>query len=1009
MTTNLMVMKEPSKGLKKAIEDDQNHKMKLVAKYEGVHKLYNDLPANYKRDLKQVFAGIEEMFDARKNEIKRSECTILVVGETASGKSSLINLLLGQSLMPTSALGCTATVVEIRTTRDPNKREAVGYYRSQYDNNQKRKSPPIVFDLRSDRGIQQFQAAVADSDEDGYSPYDRIEVTWPFGMLEEGLVIVDTPGIGSGGKMSHYVEKYLAKSYGFIYVVNSANAGGVQKGRYGIMYKMLQNFLRMVVNAAGEEGYSSESTMFVCNRWDMVPDKDRDAVKHDTFDKLNKYFPDLHRSQVHYMSITEAQKAVSLRTSTSEYTTMLDMVEKLLPDSLRSRLNTHYKWLTAVLKRMIYILKVSKVMAAKSMEKNKEEFQQIKVQIERLEQNSKDSINYLKTNIASESDIVARKVVEVLQSRAMAERLFDWRPEELPKEDKKKVAGDALEKIANKIAYEMNIWERDNNIIGGIKEKIIRVCKRDFELMENQIAKIEGALLDGDSRIVKDLHKSIRNPAPVKQVWSKAKVKSMDEDSSTYKGLGGMVASVGTIKAGDKAMKKIFSDYKLKNIPKCVQLMQDAMKAFLDSIFQSKNLQEKVLKFFNRFVKDIDAVAKMIPDFLKADLELMEILKSELSDTQNNLRELFPMLLHESHVLLGQCDSFYVNFIMRFDYDLSDLIWDSRGTPVGSGSFADVYIASIKTPKQGTIPVALKVCRDPLKENTVTDILLEDRTLRELDHPNVVRYYGATYRFRNPNLQKEMQWIMIMEVCKYTMKQKFVDPQRSNPGKCVACSPSQVDNMVAMADVALQLCRGVDYLHQKGFVHRDLKLENILVTEKNIVKLTDVGLTKQATDIAQSLVGSPVYMAPEVLLQPSLKTSTKTKVNLHVLSKVILNSASKVVYKCVSPVCILVNLLFSVKQSQNYNHKADVYSLGIIFWEMWYGQDAADYIQQQLFTTLEKAIKDGLRPSLKLSTKPPEPWIELIERSWAYNPEDRPSVSTHIKFFEGFIHDSRRM
>ena len=42
---------------------------------------------------------------------------------------------------------------------------------------------------------------------------------------------MDTPGIGGGGKMSKYAERYLAKSYGFIYVINSANAGGVQKGR----------------------------------------------------------------------------------------------------------------------------------------------------------------------------------------------------------------------------------------------------------------------------------------------------------------------------------------------------------------------------------------------------------------------------------------------------------------------------------------------------------------------------------------------------------------------------------------------------------------------------------------------------------------------------------------------------------------------------------------------------------------------------------------------------------
>ena len=47
-------------------------------------------------------------------------------------------------------------------------------------------------------------------------------------------MIVDTPGIGGGGKMSKYAERYLAKSYGFIYVINSANAGGVQKGRVSI-------------------------------------------------------------------------------------------------------------------------------------------------------------------------------------------------------------------------------------------------------------------------------------------------------------------------------------------------------------------------------------------------------------------------------------------------------------------------------------------------------------------------------------------------------------------------------------------------------------------------------------------------------------------------------------------------------------------------------------------------------------------------------------------------------
>lgn len=67
----------------------------------------------------------------------------------------------------------------------------------------------------------------------------------------------------------------------------------------------LVNFLRLVLNAATEEGYDSQSTMFVCNRWDMVPDRDKEAVKRDTFEKLNKYFKDIKQEQIHYMSIAE--------------------------------------------------------------------------------------------------------------------------------------------------------------------------------------------------------------------------------------------------------------------------------------------------------------------------------------------------------------------------------------------------------------------------------------------------------------------------------------------------------------------------------------------------------------------------------------------------------------------------------------------------------------------------------------------------------------------------------
>lgn len=100
---------------------------------------------------------------------------------------------------------------------------------------------------------------------------------------------------------------------------------------------------------------------------------------------------------------------------------------------------------------------------------------------------------------------------------------------------------------------------------------------------------------------------------------------------------------------------------------------------------------------------------------------------------------------------------------------------------------------------------------------------------------------------------------------------------------------------------------------------------------------------------------------------------------------------------------LITRNVFFCLQSQNYDHKADIYSLGIIFWEMWYGRDAADYIQQQLFGPLEAAVKNGLRPSLKLNTKPPESWVQLIEKSWKYAPEERPGIDMHFRFFDDFL------
>lgn len=68
---------------------------------------------------------------------------------------------------------------------------------------------------------------------------------------------------------------------------------------------------------------------------------------------------------------------------------------------------------------------------------------------------------------------------------------------------------------------------------------------------------------------------------------------------------------------------------------------------------------------------------------------------------------------------------------------------------------------------------------------------------------------------------------------------------------------------------AAQMTIAIGYLHMKGIVHRDLKLENILLDQEGYLKIIDFGLAKMLGDNeeTQSFCGTPEYLAPEMVSQ----------------------------------------------------------------------------------------------------------------------------------------------
>ncbi|XP_037735117.1 serine/threonine-protein kinase TAO3 isoform X1 [Chelonia mydas] len=162
---------------------------------------------------------------------------------------------------------------------------------------------------------------------------------------------------------------------------------------------------------------------------------------------------------------------------------------------------------------------------------------------------------------------------------------------------------------------------------------------------------------------------------------------------------------------------------------------------------------------------------------------------------------------------------------------------------IGHGSFGAVYFA---THSHTNEVVAVKKMSYSGKQTNEKwqDIIKEVQFLRQLKHPNTVEYKGCY-------LKEHTAWL-VMEYCLGSASDLLE----------VHKKPLQEVEIAAITHGALQ---GLAYLHSHAKIHRDIKAGNILLTEPGQVKLADFG-SASIVSPANSFVGTPYWMAPEVIL-----------------------------------------------------------------------------------------------------------------------------------------------
>ncbi|NXC45308.1 E2AK2 kinase, partial [Penelope pileata] len=261
--------------------------------------------------------------------------------------------------------------------------------------------------------------------------------------------------------------------------------------------------------------------------------------------------------------------------------------------------------------------------------------------------------------------------------------------------------------------------------------------------------------------------------------------------------------------------------------------------------------------------------------------------------------------------------------------------------PIGEGGFGNVFKATSKIDEK-----TYAVKRVEFMKNGMREVKL----LANLEHENIVRYYCSwegfdcmTYPDSRKNSDIPVRCLFIqMELCGQGPLENWIENNRLR------------QNYHEMAeDKFLQILKGVDYIHSRDLIHRDLKPQNIFLSYEGKIKIGDFGLVTSVTyETLTENRGTQSYMAPEQF-------------------------------------------------GGRYGKEVDIYALGLIWFEM-------------LSALVSRHAKSKVWPDVREGELPPDFIVQftvqapIIKRMLSKEPTKRGSASQILGFLKSVDKDNSR-
>lgn len=437
--------------------------------------------------------------DKLSKKVNNDTFKIQVIGTFKNGKSTFINSLLGEAVLPAYALPCTAVINEVKYGE---RKEAVLYFRNplpthipasispkakaHMEKHGNANVPPLRIDYNE---LEDYVVIPMGEDAKEMlleSPYEKVELFWPLEMLKEGVEIIDSPGLNEAETRTRVTMDYLTKADAILFVLAADRLCSMDE-------------MDFIENNLHEYGFTDP--FFIVNRFDLIPENQRDGVIRFAKMKLSEFTT----NDIYFIAAQQALDGQTQRNNALyEQSNMPILAQKLseflTKDKGKVKLSQPARELKRILNKTLHeVIPGQKKMLDTSLDEVKTRYEKAKPQLDTLKHKKEQVMSKLRLRIEQSKHEFKRAVNQ--NALTVTGMIPGWINDYEPKHSlglvptKAKISAAVVEisdYVNQKILEQQKTWRREV-MIPLVNEKssyIFESSEQDLTMLYEEIDEI---------------------------------------------------------------------------------------------------------------------------------------------------------------------------------------------------------------------------------------------------------------------------------------------------------------------------------------------------------------------------------------------------------------------------------------------------------------------------------------------------------------------------------------